>query len=253
MKSTLHELRLRHHRQKRLAGILLLAAAAPALAQRADIPQVERLVVEQTNRFRHEQGLAPVKPDRGLAKAAHEFADYMARTERYGHEADGRKPQDRARAAGYDYCLVAENIAYVYNSRGFRLPELVSEFVEGWKNSPEHRHNMLEPSADDTAVAVARSERSGRYYAVQMFGRPKSAQVEFRVRNASPRAVSYRLGDRSYSLRPRETRIHWSCVPEELSLHSGGAAQPREDALRPKRGERYAIVGEGGSVFLRRE
>jgi uncharacterized protein YkwD len=165
----------------------VLVAAGSAFAQRVDIPQAERLVVEQTNRFRHEQGLAPVKPDRGLEKAAHEFADYMARTGRYGHEADGRKPGDRARAAGYDYCLVAENIAYVYNSRGFRLPELVSEFVEGWKNSPQHRHNMLEPSADDTAVAVARSERSGRYYAVQMFGRAKSVTRACAARG-SPRS-----------------------------------------------------------------
>jgi uncharacterized protein YkwD len=109
-----------------------------------------------------------------LARTVRDFVDFMARTDRYGHEADGKQPADRARGHGYDYCLVSENIAYQYNSAGFRTAALARDFVEGWKHSPQHRKNMLEPAATQTAVAVARSEKSGRYYAVQMFGRPKS-------------------------------------------------------------------------------
>lgn len=53
--------------------------------------------------------------------------------------------------------------------------ELASRYFEGWKKSPGHRRNMLEASVTDTAVAVARSARTGRYYAVQLFGRTAAA------------------------------------------------------------------------------
>lgn len=37
----------------------------------------------------------------------------MAKTGKYGHAADGRKPAERAAAHGYEYCIVRENIAYL--------------------------------------------------------------------------------------------------------------------------------------------
>ena len=154
-----------------LVAFLLCAAAAHA----ADIPAVERAVIEGTNRFRHEEGLASVRPDSTLDRTAREFADYLARTDRFDHEADGRTPALRARAHGYDYCLVAENIAYQFDSRGFTTSALARGLVQGWKDSPGHRRNMLDKRVVDTGVAVARSAHSGRFYAVQMFGRRRAA------------------------------------------------------------------------------
>src|SRR5207253_2501467 len=124
-------------------------------------------------------------PNRALADTARDFAEFMARTDRYGHEADGQQPSQRATAHGYGYCMVAENIAFQYSSAGFRSGELARRFVEGWKQSPGHRHNMLEPDATETGVAVAQSPKSGRYYAVQMFGRPQALRVAFRIANRS--------------------------------------------------------------------
>ena len=158
------------------AMLLMLFAAGSAWAAVSPIPdaaQVASLVVDGTNRFRHDNGLAPVAPERRLAHAAREFAAYMAQTDRLDHAADGRQPWGRARAQGYDYCLVAENIAYQYDSRGFATAQLARELVSGWERSAGHRRNMLERDAVDTAVAVARSATTGRYYAVQMFGRPR--------------------------------------------------------------------------------
>ena len=155
---------------------VLLLAAAPAWAEVSPIPDfvgVATLVVEGTNRFRRDNGLAPLAPERRLVHAAWEFASYMAQTDRLDHAADGRQPWGRARAQGYDYCLVAENIAYQYDSRGFATVQLARELVSGWERSPGHRKNMLQRDAVDTAVAVARSAKTGRYYAVQMFGRPR--------------------------------------------------------------------------------
>ena len=76
--------------------VAALACPAMALAQRADLAGTERLVLEATNEFRREEGVGAVRPNAALAKAAQDFADYMARTDRYGHEADGRSPADRA-------------------------------------------------------------------------------------------------------------------------------------------------------------
>src|SRR5689334_5509031 len=98
-----------------LAGALVLCGPAAA----AEVEQVERLIIDKTNQFRREQGLDPVARERALDRAAQEFAAYMARHDKYGHEADGRKPSERARAHGYDYCLVSENISYQHSSADF--------------------------------------------------------------------------------------------------------------------------------------
>lgn len=158
--------------------LLVPVACVAALAAAQDAGRVERMIEDDTNTFRREEGLPRVKASPKLERAARHFVEYMAQTDRYGHTVDGKKPHERAQAAGYDYCLVAENIAYQYSSTGFRTPELAHGLFEGWKKSPGHRRNMLEPDALDTAVAVARSPHTGRWYAVQMFGRPRSSPAD---------------------------------------------------------------------------
>ena len=157
---------------------LACSVPAPADAQRhPDLARVEALVVDATNEFRRHERIAPVARNARLEEAAREFAAFMARTGRFDHDADGRKPAERALAHGYSYCVIAENISYEYNSRDFRTEELAHGFVEGWKNSPGHRRNMLKGEVTETAVAVARGAANGppRYYAVQLFGLPRTA------------------------------------------------------------------------------
>jgi uncharacterized protein YkwD len=96
----------------------------------------------------------------------------MAATGRFAHDADGKRPWDRARDHGYSWCLVGENIAYRYMSRHFLAHELAEDFVKGWKDSAGHRKNMVDDSMVHIGVAVARSPATGGYYAVQVFGRP---------------------------------------------------------------------------------
>src|SRR5438094_588411 len=83
----------------------------------------------------------------------------------------------------------------------------------------ERRKNMEEPNVVDTGVAVARSTRTGRYYGVQMFGRPAKASFKFSVENRSRNTLEYRIGSRSYSISPRMVRTHQECVPGELQFH----------------------------------
>src|SRR5438093_8390140 len=121
-------------------GCTALDAAAAELAEAA------KRILEQTNEFRAAQSVEPVATSRELAAAADAFARFIAQSANLSHTADGRQPAERASAQGYDPCIVSENIAYLYRSAGYDAPALAEEMVEGWKKSPGHRKNMLDPA-----------------------------------------------------------------------------------------------------------
>src|SRR5690606_11853733 len=129
--------------------------------ERPVLKQVEKMAVEQTNSFRKEHDLSPLETDDLLQKTAGEFAAYMARTDRYGHQADDRSPAERAKRNEYACCLIAENIAYAFATEGFQTKELASNTVEGWIDSPPHRQNMLREHVTEIGVAVAQSDQTG--------------------------------------------------------------------------------------------
>lgn len=249
-----------------LAGALLGALAAPAAAQvstqgdasviapaqkrsarnaagsRTDPAAAAKQIVASTNAFRRSENLAAVEPNAQLLKAARYFADFMARTDKYGHNADGSAPAERARKFGYDYCIVSENIAYQYSSAGFSTGQLAQRFFEGWQNSPGHRKNMLDPNVTETAVAIAQSANTAHYYAVQMFGRPKSATIQFSVNNSAGVAVDYAVNDQTFPLPPRVTRTHQLCRPSVVTFQ-GRTVEPRS-------GQSLAITSDGGTLQL---
>jgi uncharacterized protein YkwD len=220
-----------------LAALQSIASVPAVAAADPDLDRAEQQIVEQTNRFRRDQGIAATAPSRHLDSAARRFAQYMARSGRYGHEADGRKPVERTRAAGYEECMVAENIAFQYNSAGFGARDLADGFFEGWRNSPGHRRNMLEADATETAVAIERSAQ-GRYYAVQLFGRPASQRVRFEIGNRAPQAVRYELDGKAFDLPPRATRRHEQCGRSALRLQLPGSAAR---VLHPEAGDRLRV------------
>ena len=181
-----------------------------------------------------------------LAETAQYFANYMARTDSYGHRADGNRPSERAETHGYEYCLVAENIAYQFSSAGFENEQLANRFFDGWRTSPPHRKNMLDANVRETGVAVARSESSGYWYAVQMFGRPKSAAIEFKIANESDTTIQYVIKDRNFELPVGYTRTHFRCRPSKITFQFGD-----QQKVRASDGSRYVIVDAGGKPKLR--
>lgn len=215
-----------------------LPDAVDADRDRPDRQEVVRRIVERTNAFRDRHELAPVAVDDQLTTAAQEFADYMARTLKYGHRADGRTPAARATAADYEYCLVTENIAYAYRSGGFTSEALTDKFFVGWQESPEHRDNMLDKHATETGVAVAQHEDHPTYFAVQLFARPRSAAIEFTIINRTDRTFDYTLSTESEDDQPQEhslpagvARRHGQCLPTQLSIAGGNrTATPRHGA-----------------------
>ena len=188
-----------------------------------DLPKVEAAIVQLTNVFRKEQGLAAVRPNAVLRKAADDYARYLARTNTFSHTADGRQPGDRAKAGGYDFCIVAENLASNLDSRGFETQQLARDAVEGWKNSPGHRKNMVQPYVTEIAVAVAKAPGEEKYLSVQLFGRPLSSRYEFTVKNASEMPVAYAFEGRDFKVEGRRIITHTECTPGSLSFVSAGS------------------------------
>ena len=216
----------------------------PGQGTRPDIEAAVKQILDQTNAFRKEEGRKPVEVNKELTATARSFARFMAEHDKYGHTADGTQPADRAKKAGYEYCIVLENIAYQYSSAGFRAEELAGGFFQGWKKSPGHRKNMLDPDVTETGVAVDFSPKTGHFYAVQMFGRPQSQRIEFKIANAAGEVISYTLGDRKFDLPAGFTRTHQECRPPTLTLG--------EEKVQPTNGASYRVEkGAGRSVTLK--
>src|SRR5262245_42162604 len=116
---------------------VLKPVASPQMpAKSAKLPEAAKRVLALTNELRKDKERDKVEINPQLVNAAQAFAEYMARTSRYGHQADGSTPADRAQKAGFKYCIIAENIAYAYDSDGFTTDALADELIGGWKASP---------------------------------------------------------------------------------------------------------------------
>lgn len=167
--------------------LLLILFAPYACAETSENPmlkEVESAIVRQTNELRKRESLPKITPVDELTKAAADFAKFMAETGKYGHQADGRTPGARAKEAGFELCIVRENIAYRTNTGEVTADSLIDVFMKGWIDSPPHRENMLAPHITQTGVAVATTD-DNTYFAVQLFGRPRSEAIKLSVTNES--------------------------------------------------------------------
>jgi hypothetical protein len=62
---------------------------------------------------------------------------------------DGRTPEDRARAGGYNSSYIGEALARGTNNG--------SAVIEGWMNSPKHRDIVMAPQAEDFGLGRVNS------------------------------------------------------------------------------------------------
>lgn len=239
--------------EPRVASLLLLVllalssvvCAQDKTAGPSFTADVEQRVIALTNDFRRENALQPLEPETRLADAARSFAGYLANTGKLDHDADGTTPPERVKKRGYSHCMIAENLASEYSSRGFTADQLATNLVQGWRSSPTHRENMLIPEITQIGVGLARNARDGEYFAVQVFARPMSQMLKFRVTNRSNATVRYEFRKRLVTLGPRQVRTHESCAAGDLRLETGG-----QNATAPaKDGVRYAIVEAGRGAF----
>ena len=117
----------------------------------------EQRVIDLTNAERAKQGLASLKANAELNRAADEHAEDMATQDYFSHTGlDGSSPGDRMADEGYQTRAWGENIAW-----GQKTPEAV---VSAWMNSPGHRANIL--NGNFTEIGVGFDDD----YWVQNFG-----------------------------------------------------------------------------------
>ncbi|MEL6375045.1 MAG: CAP domain-containing protein [Pseudomonadota bacterium] len=224
------------------------------MAKRPDIQAVERLIFDQTNAFRNANGRGQVKRDDRLNRVARSYARFLARTGRFAHTADGRKPADRVVAGGYDYCQVAENLALHLDSRGFSTPQLARKAIEGWKKSPGHRRNMLAPHVTELGVGVAKTKGKEQYISVQVFARPRAASYEFRVSNGSDTTIFYSTDAQGFTLRPNELATHGVCLPTGIAFHERSARGASLGRFRARRGDIFTVAPRpGGGLRVLRQ
>ena len=186
-----------------------------------DLPKTEVVIVEMTNAFRAENKLQVLRVNTVLATAAKAYAEYLARTGKFAHEADGRQPADRAKSAGYSYCIVAENLALNLDSRGFETRALANGAVDGWKASPPHRAAMLQPHVTEIGVGIAQAaDKDPKFISVQLFGRPESLKYAFKIENHFGAEISYRFSGKSQTLPANALVTHTACIPGDINFEA---------------------------------
>ena len=155
----------------------------------------EQKIIEATNAFRAQNGLNPLKPKVQLIVLAQNHARNMARQDRFGdsdengHILDGHNFEYRVEKSGYAFERAAENVGY---QRVHGDPALA--MMEDWKRSTGHRRNMLTPDIIEIGVGAAQG-KSGRWYFVQVFGRPLHPPKKTTLQETGVSLARYAVSD----------------------------------------------------------
>ena len=134
--------------------------------------ELEREIVKETNAYRAEFGLKPLKIDTKAARVAHQKAWEMYKRNYIAHESPSQGDlvaQFSSWGKIYmpEYAtMIGENLVYF---EGYTLQQLTPEtIVQAWIDSPSHRANLLNEGYDAIGVAFAWGEDE-RGYAAQEF------------------------------------------------------------------------------------
>jgi uncharacterized protein YkwD len=145
----------RHLAVLALSFVGTTAAASNCVAP-ANVNQLATEIAAGLNQSRRANGEAPLRFNRQLGQAAMVHACDMLENNVFDHQgSDGSNSQARVQNAGYDDCIVAENIAWGYPRS--------EQIVNGWLNSPGHRRNMLHPRIEEFGVGITQGPK-GPYW-----------------------------------------------------------------------------------------
>ncbi|PUB18765.1 cysteine-rich secretory family protein [Yoonia sediminilitoris] len=108
------------------------------------------------NASRRANGQSPLQFNARLGRAAMAHACDMQVNSFFDHRgSDGSSSQVRVQKAGYNDCIVAENLAWGYPR--------AAQIVSGWMNSPGHRRNMLHPRIQEFGIGITQGPK-GPYW-----------------------------------------------------------------------------------------
>jgi uncharacterized protein YkwD len=157
-----------HRRGKEVWLLLADGAPLPAPNDAALLDQV----LQRLNEIRAEGGSCggtgfppgrPLKRSPALDEAARAHAEDMARNSFLAHTgSDGSNPGERASRAGYDWQVIAENVAAGQTS--------ADDIAATWLESAGHCANLRDAKFSETGVAYALNPGDGRdIYWVQLY------------------------------------------------------------------------------------
>lgn len=131
----------------------------------------EQAIIEQTNEIRMKNGLSPLKHNPQLDESARYHSADMSVNDYFDHNTLNRvngqlsevcDTWNRIETYYTNWQALAENIA-----AGQRTPEMA---MNGWMNSPDHRHNILSDNYSEIGVGFYEGNGEYRYYWDQNFG-----------------------------------------------------------------------------------
>ena len=133
------------------------AARASADSRAAAVAQYREAVRCLLNAQRAQAGLAPLAPNRRLARAARRFSQAMVRQRFFDHVSPQGSTMDRrVRAAGYADPMVGETIAW--GAGALATPAAI---VQGWMNSPPHRAIIMDGRFHEVGLGIAAGSPAG--------------------------------------------------------------------------------------------
>ena len=134
----------------------IVAIAVQSCVAPANVNAMATEIAAGLNASRRANGAAPLRFNRRLGQAAMVHACDMLVHDFFDHRGtDGSNSQARVRTAGYQDCIVAENLAWGYPQPG--------QIISGWMNSPGHRRNMLHPRIEEFGVGITQGP-NGPYW-----------------------------------------------------------------------------------------
>jgi uncharacterized protein YkwD len=139
-----------------LISALVALLLAPAAAG-ASLTGTEQALLGEMNRVRAAHGLAPLRVDARLQRAARSHAGDMLRRGYFAHGSLSRRIQ----AVGARGPRVGENLAW-----GTGEAAKPRRIVKMWLASPPHRANLLRPGFRRVGVGAAHGTFAGRPHAV---------------------------------------------------------------------------------------
>lgn len=140
-----------------------------------------------TNQQRQAASETDLTIDTQLTAAAQAKANDMAARNYWAHDTpDGKAPWTFITAAGYNYDLAGENLAYGFTS--------AQEAIVGWMHSPGHRANILNAGYQNVGFGVVTvpnyQGKSQQTIVVAEYGKPSSSVANIRFTVPSPAAVA---------------------------------------------------------------
>jgi uncharacterized protein YkwD len=156
-----------------VATLCMLGVVPMAHAQQFEIPaSAKAAIIDQTNAYRQSKGLAPLSENEDASREAQAYADYLAKTARGGHSADGRNPVQRLRAGSVKFCKFRGENWHMSWTRPVRAsPDTaMNAAMRFWKKSPGHERALRSPS-NEIGVGVAGWKHGNQwwYQEIQVF------------------------------------------------------------------------------------